>query len=124
MKQEYATEVKERWGHTDAYKKFTEKTGGYDEAKWQQVNAEGDAILKAFGQNRNKPADSAEMQALVKQWQDYITARFYECTDETLAGLGQMYVADERFKESIDRNGSGTAEFMAKAIEIYCKKKK
>ena len=33
-----------------------------------------------------------------------------------------MYVADERFKENIDRaGGTGTAEFVARAIEIYCK---
>lgn len=123
MKKEYAAEVKERWGHTDAYKESEEKTDSYDKAKWRQIGAESDAILKAFAQNRNKPADSAEVQALVKQWQDHITARFYHCTDEILAGLGQMYMGDERFRKNIDRNGSGTAEFMAKAIEIYCKKR-
>jgi hypothetical protein len=33
-----------------------------------------------------------------------------------------MYVADERFKENIDRaGGAGTAEFACKAIEIFCK---
>lgn len=120
MKKQFADEVKERWGSTDAYKESEKKTGSYDEPKWQQVGAESDAILKAFAQSRTKPADSAEVQALVKQWQDYITSRFYNCTNEILAGLGQMYTGDERFKENIDRNGSGTAEFMAKAIEIYC----
>ncbi|HEX3040091.1 MAG TPA: MerR family transcriptional regulator [Caproiciproducens sp.] len=124
MKKQYAAEVKERWGSTDAYREYEEKSGSYDEPKWQQIGAEGDAILKAFAQSRNKPADSAEVQALVKQWQDYITARFYSCTDEILAGLGQMYTGDERFKKNIDRNGSGTAEFMAKAIAVYCNRDK
>ena len=32
-----------------------------------------------------------------------------------------MYVADERFKENIDKNGNGTAEFISSAIEIFCK---
>ena len=36
-----------------------------------------------------------------------------------LAGLGKMYVADERFKKNIDKYGEGTAEFVAEAIEIY-----
>jgi DNA-binding transcriptional MerR regulator len=124
MRKEFAAEVKERWGSTDAYKESEEKTGSYDEQKWQQVGAESDAILKAFAQSRSKPADSEEVQALVKQWQDYITARFYNCTDEILAGLGQMYTADERFKKNIDRNGSGTAEFMTKAIAVYCNRDK
>ena len=43
-------------------------------------------------------------------------------TDEILAGLGKMYVADERFKKSIDKYGDGTAEFAAEAIEAYCRK--
>jgi hypothetical protein len=37
-------------------------------------------------------------------------------------GLGQMYVADERFKNNIDKHASGTAAFICEAIEVYCKK--
>ena len=58
----------------------------------------------------------------VKMLQDYITANFYHCTEDILAGLGQMYVGDERFKNNIDSHGEGTAEFVAEAIKIYCKK--
>lgn len=36
-----------------------------------------------------------------------------------LAGLGKMYVADERFKKNIDKYGEGTAEFVAGAIATY-----
>jgi hypothetical protein len=32
-----------------------------------------------------------------------------------------MYVADERFKTNIDKHASGTADFVSKAIEIYCR---
>jgi len=39
-----------------------------------------------------------------------------------LAGLGKMYVADERFKKNIDKYGEGTAEFVADAIAAYTKK--
>ncbi|MBQ8268454.1 MAG: TipAS antibiotic-recognition domain-containing protein, partial [Clostridia bacterium] len=41
---------------------------------------------------------------------------------EILAGLGKMYVADERFKKNIDKYGEGTAEFTSVAIEVYCRK--
>ena len=67
-------------------------------------------------------ADSSEAQALVTQLQTYITANYYTCTDEILAGLGKMYVADDRFKKNIDKYGEGTAEFAATAIEAYCGK--
>ena len=46
----------------------------------------------------------------------------YTCTDEILAGLGKMYIADERFKKNIDKYGEGTAEFAAGAIAMYCQK--
>ena len=65
--------------------------------------------------------DSTEVQELVKKLQDYITENYYNCTDEILAGLGQMYVADERFKNSIDKYADGTTEFASKAIAIYTK---
>ena len=67
-------------------------------------------------------ADSAEAQALVAKLQAHITANYYTCTDEILAGLGKMYVADERFKKNIDKYGEGTAEFAAEAIAVYCRK--
>lgn len=56
--------------------------------------------------------------------QVYITENYYTCTDEILAGLGKMYVADERFKNNIDKYGNGTAVFAADAIATYCNGKK
>ena len=44
------------------------------------------------------------------------------CTDEILAGLGQMYVCDSRFQANLDKHGEGTAQLMSDAIAIYCKK--
>lgn len=48
------------------------------------------------------------------------TDNYYLCTKQILAGLGQMYVCDERFKNNIDKHADGTAEYLSKAIEIYC----
>ena len=66
-----------------------------------------------------KTPDSAEAQMLVKELQNFITQNFYTCTDEILRGLGVMYTADERFKENIDKNGDGVAEFVSSAIGSY-----
>jgi DNA-binding transcriptional MerR regulator len=118
----YAAEVKERWGETDAYKQSKEKTSLYDETQWNFINAEGAEILKDFGKNRNMLPNSALAQALVERWQEYITKNFYNCTKEILFCLGQMYIGDKRFTENIDQNGKGTAEFMAKSIDVYCAK--
>ena len=120
----YDIEVKQRFGSTDAYKEHTEKTANYSADKWQVVNDGLDAVLSKFAkcmQNGNT-ADSVEAQTLVKELQDYITENYYTCTNEILAGLGQMYVADERFKTNIDKHAIGTAEFISEAIKIFCSK--
>ena len=54
--------------------------------------------------------------------QAYITENYYTCTYEILACLGEVYVADDRFKKNIDKYGGGTAEFAAEAIAVYCRK--
>lgn len=122
FKNEYEIEAKERWGNTDAYRESEEKTKGYSDDKWADVTERGNDILKCFGKCRHLSPESDDAQSLVKEWQQHITDSFYNCTDEILYGLGQMYVYDERFKENIDKNGEGTAEFMSAAIEVYCKK--
>ena len=118
----YDIEVKQRFGDTDAYKEHEQKTSNYSKDKWQEIN---DCLMLVFAKfaeckNNGNTADSNEAQALVKGLQDYITENYYTCTQKILAGLGQMYVADERFKTNIDKSGDGTAEFVSKVIEIYC----
>lgn len=119
-KSKYAKEVKERWGETEAYLESEKKTCNYNKDQWYEINEESNTLLKAFAANIDKALDSKEVQKLVKEWQDFITARFYKCTNEILQGLGQIYVGDERFKKNIDKNGEGTAKFMSEAITIYC----
>jgi hypothetical protein len=79
------------------------------------------AIFAEFAARMKKgvSADSDEAQALVAKLQAHITANYYTCTDEILAGLGKMYVADERFKKNIDKYGEGTAEFASEAIGVF-----
>ena len=123
-RKQYETEAKERWGATDAYKEHAEKTANYTAEKWQEVNDGLNTVLAKFSecmQNGNT-ADSVEAQKLVKELQNYITENYYTCTNEILAGLGKMYVADERFKNNIDKHADGTAEFISEAIKFYCSK--
>lgn len=122
-REEYAKEAKERWGGTSAYKESAEKTAGYTKDKWNEVNAGMDSIMSEFAACRKSGSspDSDEAKQLVKKWQDHITANFYTCKNEILAGLGEMYIADERFMENIDKHGEGTAQFMCDAIRCYCK---
>ena len=113
-KEQYAAEAKARWGHTDAWKQSQGKTP--DTAGMEEIFRGFAALLGT------DPADGA-VQAQVKNWQQFITDNLYHCTDEILAGLGQMYVCDERFAANLDKYGEGTAKLMSEAIAIYCKNK-
>ena len=120
----YKTEARSRWGDTDAYREHEQKTKNYTKEKWADTNDGLMAIFAEFSACKNSGvcADSDEVQALVAKLQAHITANYYTCTDEILAGLGKMYVADERFKKNIDKYGDETAEFASTAIEAYCGK--
>ena len=121
---QYEAEAKRRWGETAAYKEHAEKTATYSKDQWQAVTDGLMTVLAKFAacMKEGHAADSAEAQALVKELQNYITENYYTCTDEILAGLGQMYVADERFKNNIDKHTPGTAAFISEAIAAYCGK--
>ena len=121
----YENEARERWGNTAAYREHEQKTKNYTKEDLAEANDGLMAIFAEFAmcKNNGASADSAETQALVAKLQAHITDSYYTCTDEILAGLGKMYVADERFKNNIDKYGEGTADFVAEAISVFCQVK-
>ena len=121
----YEAEIKERYGNTPVYTEYKEKTKGYSDGKWATSKLDIMVVFDKFADlmKAGYEPSSTEAQALVVDLQNTITAAYYTCTDEILKGLGQMYVADERFQKNIDKNGKGTAEFASKAIAIYCSTK-
>ena len=119
----YEIEVRERYGDTAAYREHEQKTKNYTKEKWAEANDGLMAIFAEFAacKQNGTEADSNETQALVAKFQAHITDNYYTCSYEILAGLGKMYVADERFKKNIDKYGEKTAEFAADAIAVYTK---
>ena len=122
MNKQYVTEARERWGETTAYREHSEKTKNYTKEKWAEVNDGLMAIFAEFAECKGNGSntDSAEAQVLVAKLQAHITDNYYACTDEILAGLGKMYIADERFKKNIDKYGDGTAGFASNAVAVFC----
>ncbi len=120
-RKQYEEEAKEKWGKTAAYSEYVEKAKDYSKDKQNEIIAGMQDILKEFAlcmQDGAKP-ESTQAKELVKRLQAYITANYYTCTNEILAGLGKMYVADERFKKNMDRHAEGTAEYVSEAISRY-----
>ncbi len=122
--EKYEAEAQEKWGKTDAYKEYEEKTKTHSKDKWSALAKGMDSILAdlALCMKNGAAPDSDEVQKRVKTLRNHITENYYPCTNEILAGLGRMYVADERFKNNIDKHADGAAEFICKVIEAYCRK--
>ena len=122
--EKYRDEAREKWGQTDAYRQHAEKTAKYSDQKWNDLAEGMNRIMAEFAlcMKNGESADSAEARRLVETLQRHITENYYDCTKPILAGLGRMYVADERFRNNIDRHADGTAAFVCEAIEHYCGK--
>ena len=117
--EKYTAEVKEKWGNTAAYQESQQR---------EQDGTAGEPadLMKHFadlGRLKHLSPAAPEAQTAIRELQQFITDHFYTCTPEILAGLGEMYVTGERFRENIDKvGGEGTAAFVSKAIAVYCKK--
>lgn len=114
---EFQDEVKSRWGDTSAYREFQSKNIPDNTfTDFDNIFSEfADCMKESFS-----PSDS-QVQTLVQKLQNFITANFYTCTNEILAGLGQMYICDERFQNNIDKHGKNTTQFISNAIKTFCK---
>ncbi|MCI2057443.1 MAG: MerR family transcriptional regulator [Oscillibacter sp.] len=115
----YTKEAQERWGKTDAWQESQKKH--YTKEEQATLLEQGNEIFRRFAALRQQDPTCAQAQAVVADWQDFLTKNYYQCTKEILAGLGQMYTADERFQKNLDKFGDGTAAFMSAAIAAYCK---
>ena len=105
----YADEAKQRWGHTDAYKASMKRTKSYTEADWLKLKDEQAAIYAdAFAAMRanKKPDDPAAMD-VAERHRLSIDRWFYPCSPAMHKGLADLYEADQRFAENIDKHGAG-----------------
>lgn len=118
---EYAAEAKRRWGETDAYREYEQRSGNLDKAQQNERDSGLMQLFVEFGALRGLPPQSPQAQAQARKLQDYITAHYYTCTKPILSGLGQMYAAGGEMTANIDAaGGEGTGAFVQQVLEIYC----
>lgn len=112
-------EAKEKWGNTAAFQEFEKRKDGLEALAGGQLMEQ----FAKFGGMKNLAPEDPKVQMMVKGVQDLISERFFQCPNEMLKKLGDMYVSDQRFQKNIDNaGGAGTAAFVKKAIDAYCKK--
>ena len=119
---EYAKRAKEQWGDTSEFREYEEKSKNMTDAQQKDMMNRFVLIFAEFGKLKEQDAASEEVQLQVKKLQDFISEHYYNCSKQILSVLGKMYAGGGEFTENIDRyGGEGTAEFTARAIDIYCR---
>lgn len=119
----YEKDAKKAWGNTDAFREYEEKSNGRTEEKQQALGMNLMSIIGEFGQMLNLPAENECVQAQVEKLRAFISENYYNCTLQILSSLGQMYAAGGEMTENIEKaGGKGTANFIQRAIEVYCGK--
>jgi MerR family transcriptional regulator, thiopeptide resistance regulator len=120
----YEEEARQRWGHTDAYKESTKRVSRYTPEDWKRHQAEqasiyGDAYAAL---SAGKAPDSVEAMDVAERHRLAIERWFYPCPHDMHVGLADMYEADSRFAENIDKFGAGLTAFLSAAIRANARR--
>jgi hypothetical protein len=115
----YEAEAEERWGKTDAWAESQRKTRTYGKDDWLRVTAEGADIERRFAAalTSGVAPDSAGAMDLAEEHRQQISRNFYDCPPEVHAGLGRMYVEDERFTAHYEEIAPGLAQYVSTAVQ-------
>lgn len=109
----YEQEARERWGDA-AVDKANKNVSQFGENEQQEMNR----IYSNLAALRGTDPASTEAQAAIGEWYAFLN-KIADYSKEAFAGLGEMYVADERFTKNIDQFGEGLAVFMRDAMRAY-----
>ena len=120
----YEAESKERWGDTDPYRESAKRTKRYGADDWRQIKEEQDAIYADAAQalQAGRTPDSAEAMDVAERHRRSIERWFYPCSTEMHTNLAEMWVADGRFAENIDKHGEGLTPFLAEAVRANARR--
>ena len=120
--EKYGREVREAYGE-DAVEASNRRLAGMSQEDWTKQEELSQEILDTLkaAMEIGDPAGELAQKAcgLHRQW----LCMFWgdgAYTREAHRGMGEMYVADQRFKAYYDKVQDGAAEFFRDALNIYC----
>lgn len=118
--EEYSKEAKNKWGETLEYKEYETKSKNWTKKDQSDIMKNFMKIFEEFGQMKDEDPSSLKVQLQVKKLQEYITNHFYNCSNDILKSLGEMYEHSDEFTENINKaGGPNTAKFVNKAIKFF-----
>ena len=114
----YGAQVRAKYGDA-AMDASNARLRGLTKKQWDAINQDGaqaEAQLKLAMETGDPTGEAAiKAAAMHRVW----LGHFGEYDDDMHIGLGEMYVADERFKAYYDAVKPGAAEFLRDAIKEY-----
>jgi len=116
----YEEEARQRWGGSKEFEESTRRTKKYTKADWDAIKAEAQEIGVNIAARMDRDPADPEVQEWVRRHHQHINDRYYTCSLQIFRSLGEMYVADERFTATYDKIKPGMAQFLEKAMSIYC----
>ena len=115
---QHEEEVQQRWGGTEAYRESKQRTSRYTAADWSRYRSEQSAVYAAAvaAMSAGRRSDDPQVLNIAERHRLLIDRWFYPCSLAMHRGLADMYEADSRFSENIDKHGKGLTAYLAAAI--------
>lgn len=116
--EDHDAEVRERWGDTPAFAESQRRVARYTKDDWTRLKNEASAITADFvnAMREALAPDSQHVMDMAERHRQHITRWFYNCSREMHRGLGEMYVADERFAAQYEKAAPGLAAYLRDAF--------
>jgi MerR family transcriptional regulator, thiopeptide resistance regulator len=116
---DYAQEAERRWGNSEVWAQSQARTAQYTKEDWLRIKAEAADVERRFAEAMaaGVPADDARAMDIAEEHRQHIGRWFYDCPPAMHAGLGRMYVEDERFAATYERIAAGLAQYVSTAVQ-------
>jgi DNA-binding transcriptional MerR regulator len=117
--EDYEREAEERWGDSEAWAQSQRRTSAYTKEDWVRIKEEAEDVERRFAEalRSDIPADSTAAMDLAEEHRQHISRWFYDCPPGMHAGLGRMYVEDERFTAHYEDIAPGLAQYVSTAVQ-------
>jgi len=115
-----AREAQTRW--PDQYAASQKRLGKLSAAQQRELFSSGEAITAELAQAYLNGAaiEDETIQEIVGRHYLWVDA-FWTPSHDAYVGLGQMYVADDRFAQNYEKQAAGLALFMSQAMAVWAK---
>ena len=116
--EEYEKEAEVRFD-PKIVKESNKRYRSWSKEKIEQLKAHAESILRRLALLKEKPVDTSEVMALIRDYHMYIE-NYYHVTQEIFMGLAELYIIDPSFTEYFEKFDVGLADYVSRAIQYYC----